>query len=172
MRQVAVVHYHEIGLKGNNRLFFERRLQQNIELATKEFGIRTERLSGRLVVPIPEGVCHDVLACRLRKVFGIVYFAFAWECAQEIDQIQSLLERDLGRPFQSFRIHTRRSEKNIPMTSQQFNEILGAYVVRRTGRKVDLTRPDLTFYVEMVQGRCYVYCDRVDGSQKEKQKSK
>jgi thiamine biosynthesis protein ThiI len=29
---------------------------------------------------------------------------------------------------------------------------------------VDLTRPDLTFYVEMVQGRCYVYCDRLDGS--------
>lgn len=163
MRRVIVVHYHEIGLKKKNRFFFEHKLQQNIERALADFQMKTERLSGRLVVPIPDCVPTEAIAPRLKTVFGVVYFVEATECSQDLSEIERLLENQFSRDFQSFRIHARRSEKNIPMTSQQFNESLGAFVVRRTGKKVSLDSPDLTFFVEMVQGRAYVYTDRIEG---------
>lgn len=163
MRRVLVVHYHEIALKKKNRFFFEHRLQKNIEQALGDFGLKCERLSGRLLVPIPEDIPLERPIARLKTVFGIVYFAEARECAQDVEQIQPLLEKEFSRDFHSFRIHARRSEKNIPMTSQQMNEVLGAYVVKQTGKKVNLNHPDLTFFVELVQGRAYVYTDRIEG---------
>ena len=35
-----VVHYHEIALKGNNRDYFEKRLQKNIQRATAHLGVQ------------------------------------------------------------------------------------------------------------------------------------
>ncbi len=163
MRRVLIVHYHEIGLKKRNRIFFEQKLLRNIEQALNDFQVRCERLSGRLVVPISEEVPLACVSGKLKTVFGVVYFAEARECGQGVEQIQPLLDREFSRDFQSFRIHARRSEKNIPMTSQQWNEVLGAYVVQRTGKKVNLDHPDLTFFVELVQERAYVYTDRIEG---------
>ncbi|MBI2820818.1 MAG: tRNA 4-thiouridine(8) synthase ThiI [Acidobacteria bacterium] len=163
MRRVWVIHYHEIGLKRKNRPFFERRLQQNVQQALSDLQARCERVSGRLLARLPDGASAGDLAARLKTVFGVVYFAEARECGQQIEEIQPLLEEDFQRDFTTFRIHARRSEKNLPLTSQQINQILGAYVVGRTGKKVDLTHPDLTFFVELVQGRAYVYTDRVEG---------
>ncbi|MBI4456140.1 MAG: tRNA 4-thiouridine(8) synthase ThiI [Acidobacteria bacterium] len=163
MRRVLVIHYHEIGLKKKNRLFFERKLQRNIERALGEFSLKCERLSGRLVVKLPEQIPGDAVKACLRTVFGVVYFAEAVECGQELEQIRPALEREFHRDFKSFRIHARRSEKNLPLTSQQINEILGAYVVQKTAKKVDLVQPDLTFFVELAQGRCYVYTKRIEG---------
>jgi len=163
MRRVVVLHYHEIGLKGKNRGFFEIRLKNNVEQALSHFGLRCERLSGRLIVPAPPEIPFAELAQRLKTVFGVVYFAEAWETSQDLAEICPLLEGYFNREFSSFSIHTRRSEKNIPMTSPEVNRELGAFVVARTGKKVDLTHPDLTFYVEMVQGHAYVYTDRIEG---------
>ncbi|HEY3128477.1 MAG TPA: tRNA uracil 4-sulfurtransferase ThiI [Acidobacteriota bacterium] len=161
--RVLIVHYHEIGLKGKNRIFFEQKLQKNIEQALSDFRVRCERLSGRLAVPIAEDIPLNCVKQKLERVFGVVYFAEARQCGQNLHEIEPLLERAFSRDFQSFRIRARRSEKNIPITSQQLNEALGAFVVRRTGKKVNLEHPDLTFFVELVQGRAYVYTDRIEG---------
>ncbi|HEY2933895.1 MAG TPA: tRNA uracil 4-sulfurtransferase ThiI [Acidobacteriota bacterium] len=163
MRRVIVLHYHEIGLKRKNRGFFEVRLKENVERALSQFDLRCERLSGRLIVPVPEEIPFEEVARRLRTVFGVVYFADARETSQDLNEIRGLLEKSFDREFSSFRVHTRRSEKNIPVTSPEVNRELGAYVVQRTGKKVDLTHPDLTFYIEMVQGHAYVYTDRIEG---------
>jgi thiamine biosynthesis protein ThiI len=160
--RALVLHYHEIGLKRGNRLYFERRLQQNIEKVLGP-GLTCHRLSGRLVVPLPEGYSVEPLIEPLKTVFGVVYFAVARLCAFDLDELKAAIEPLLERDFSTFRIHTRRSEKNLPMTSQQVNEILGAFVAQKTGKKVDLGRPDLTVFVELVQGRAFVYADRIEG---------
>ena len=41
----AIVHYHELALKGRNRDYFEDRLVRNIQLALKDLGVtRVENL--------------------------------------------------------------------------------------------------------------------------------
>ena len=49
--RVCLVHYHEIGLKGNNRARFERILMDNIKAALAAFSVATiTRISGHILV--------------------------------------------------------------------------------------------------------------------------
>lgn len=71
----AIVHYHELALKGRNRDFFERQLIGNIRTALKDLGAtRIESLPGRLRVALPESLKDDVVKERLSAVFGIANF--------------------------------------------------------------------------------------------------
>ena len=50
----AIVHYHELALKGRNRDFFEQRLLHNIRTALKDLGAtRIETLRSRIRVLLP-----------------------------------------------------------------------------------------------------------------------
>src|SRR5215510_14043379 len=76
MKPVAVVHYHEISLKGGNRPLFLRRLGDNLRQATTGFGVeRVRRLPGRLVLDLAEDADLALLRARLATVFGVAYFA-------------------------------------------------------------------------------------------------
>ena len=51
MEKLFLVHYGEIGLKGKNRSFFEKKLAQNIKLSLKGMGCaEVRRIYGRLLV--------------------------------------------------------------------------------------------------------------------------
>ena len=53
---IILIHYAEIGTKGQNRPFFERCLEGNIRMALKRAGIsaRVRRMSGRIIADIPD----------------------------------------------------------------------------------------------------------------------
>ena len=40
MNRICLVHYHEIGLKGKNRSFFEKKLEQNIKKVLDANGVK------------------------------------------------------------------------------------------------------------------------------------
>ena len=47
----AIVHYHELALKGRNREYFEQRLVRNIQWTLKDLGVRrVENLRSRIRV--------------------------------------------------------------------------------------------------------------------------
>ena len=54
--------------------------------------------------------------------------------------------------FKTFRISTKRQDKNFEFTSQEVNEIVGAKVVQKYGKKVRLNKPDLNIIIELVNG--------------------
>ena len=71
----AIVHYHELALKGRNRDFFEQRLVRNLRLALKDLKIRRiESLQGRIRVTIPDEVTPDLVTERLRRTCGVSNF--------------------------------------------------------------------------------------------------
>ena len=50
----------------------------------------------------------------------------------------------------SFKINTRRIEKHTKLTSQKINEVLGEEVRKKTKAKVDLTNPNFTISIEIM----------------------
>ena len=55
-RDVVVAHYHEVGLKGRNRSYFERRLVDNIAHALVGLGAaRVRALPGRILIDLAPG---------------------------------------------------------------------------------------------------------------------
>ncbi|MBA5872316.1 MAG: hypothetical protein GDA68_20300, partial [Nitrospira sp. CR2.1] len=71
----AIVHYHELALKGRNRDFFEQRLVRNLRLALRDLKIRRiESLQGRIRVTIPDQVSPEQVVERLRRTCGVSNF--------------------------------------------------------------------------------------------------
>ena len=74
----AIVHYHELALKGRNREYFEERLVRNIQWTLKDLGVRrVENLRSRIRVVLPDTVPDQIIKERLTRVFGIANFSLA-----------------------------------------------------------------------------------------------
>ena len=159
-----LIHYAEIGLKGRNRPLFERRLIANIEHGLAPLrGVQVRRLYGRLMVELEPGHEEEAIA-RLKRVFGIAYFAPALACTPALEAIREATLRVIdGHQAASFAVRAKRADKSFPHSSQELNQEIGALVARETGWPVDLSDPALTVRIEVVDRRCFVFCDRVEG---------
>ncbi|MDP7653253.1 MAG: tRNA uracil 4-sulfurtransferase ThiI [Candidatus Marinimicrobia bacterium] len=163
-------HYGEIGTKGKNRRQFERKLKDNMKAGLKAAcpgsyaEIRTVR--GRIVIELSE-IGNDSLESMkevLRNTFGLVYFAPATRMEQKKEILEAAaLELVKTLPGESFRITTRRSDPNIPLSTQKMNEEIGAAVVEKFGKKVNLTQPDVNCHIDLVEDSAFVYAHRIDG---------
>jgi len=163
-------HYGEIGTKGKNRRQFERKLKDNMKAGLKAtcpgsyVEIRTVR--GRIVIELSE-IGNDSLESMkevLRNTFGLVYFAPATRMEQKKEILEAAaLELVKTLPGESFRITTRRSDPNIPLSTQKMNEEIGAAVVEKLGKTVDLTQPDVNCHIDLVEDSAFVYAHRIDG---------
>lgn len=166
-----ICHYNEIGLKGKNRKFFEERLMKNIKMGLnhKVPGSfkHVKRISGRIIVILDQagGINQKKIELVLKNIFGIAYFAFALNVKQNISDIEkNCLHLLQDKNFKNFRISTQRSKKEYPLTSQKINEKIGAYIVEKLNKKVDLTKPDVTCFVEIVEKFAFVFLKKIKGS--------
>ncbi len=161
----VVIHYHEIALKLGNRRFFEQQLRRNVLRATRGLGMKdVQRLSGRMLgVLAPDADWTKVVAA-LRKVFGIAYFAPVVKLGQNLSEIKEASVQLLtGKKFASFKVDTRRGQKHFPLTSMQINAEVGEYIGQRFPARVDLSQPELTVHLEIVDNYALMYTDRVEG---------
>jgi tRNA uracil 4-sulfurtransferase len=167
IQRLVVVHYAEIGLKGRNRPFFERHLQENIRrrlagLAVK--GVRWQH--GRFLVSLADEAGVEEVLARLRTVPGIAYAAPAYGLGRDLEALKAAIVQALpppSQPVSSFRVQARRADKGFPLTSPEINAELGAHVRAATGWRVDLSNPDLVVWVEVLQNMFLFYLDRVAG---------
>jgi thiamine biosynthesis protein ThiI len=165
MTPVVVVHYHEISLKGGNRPLFLRRLAENLRRATAGCGVQAvRRLPGRLVLDLGPDADLAALPERVATVFGIANFAVGEAVPPSLDAVREAVRALLaGRTFATFRITARRTFKVFPMTSEEVNRALGAFVLEHFPTRVDLREPALTVYVELLPREALVYVDRRPG---------
>ncbi len=164
-RKVFVVHYSEIGLKGANRVFFERKLVENINYKIKSLGGSAKRRSGRILVELKEDSNINAIKEALRTTPGIRYFALAEIAPLDLDKIAEtclLVLKD--KEFGSFKVSTSRSNKNFPHNSVEVNRIVGEKIVKSTGKSVNLAQPDVVVHIEICEKEAYVYTERVDGT--------
>ena len=161
----VVVRYHEIALKGRNRPFFVGRLAENLRRATADLGdVKVRTLAGRLALEAPEEVPWEVLRERVASVFGISNFSRAAEVAPDLEALKAAAVESLrGRGFGSFRVTTKRSFKGFPKTSAEIDRELGAAIKAATGARVDLERPELTVFVEVLEGRIFYFVEKLPG---------
>jgi tRNA uracil 4-sulfurtransferase len=166
VKRSILAHYHEINLKGNNRGWFETRLQQHVDSLLKDLSRESvQRFAGRLNIGLgPESPVEEI-AHRLGMVFGIANFAVAWEVAAEIDDIRrGLMELIPTVSFQSFKVDARRGTKEFPLNSQQLNEQLGSLIQNLTKADVRMESPDVIFFVEIVGRRAFLYLRKIPGA--------
>lgn len=161
-----VAHYHEIGLKGRNREFFEETLAKNLRRALRGTGYtRVRRGSGRVMVDFSDGALIHAAAERVARVFGIAYIGVGRRVNPDIDEIGrvALEEITSSGSFGSFRVRARRAHSSLDRTSQQINIEVGQRIKDATGARVDLKNADATAWIELFGGTGIVYATRFEG---------
>jgi thiamine biosynthesis protein ThiI len=161
----VVVRYHEIALKGGNRQRFVARLVSNLREATAGLGVRgAQSLPGRIVLWLATDAAEDEIRTRIARTFGVANFSIAVETTLDLDAIRDAVLAAVARErFASFRITTRRANKQFPLTSPALNVALGAAVQAATGAAVDLVTPDLTVTVEILPRCAFVSAGKIAG---------
>ena len=171
VRELALVRYGELALKGGNRAVFERVLADNVRAATKDLSkVRIERQRGRMLV-VPERRAREVFL-RLQHVFGIVSISPARTAPRSPEGIAAVADAALAdalaglpadRPI-TFRVETRRADKRFPMTSTELDRFVADRVLPgREQLAVRLERPELTLGVEVRDEAVYVFAERLPG---------
>lgn len=162
----VVIHYHEIALKGNNRRFFEKKLQRNVMRATAGLGLaELQRFSGRLMGVLTPDADWEKIAEALRHIFGIAYFAPMIKTAQNLEAItQTALNLLAGKTFTTFKVETKRAQKAFHLNSPQINALLGERICSQFNARVDLFQPEITLWLEISDDYALVYCDRILGA--------
>ena len=164
--RAALIHYHELGLKGRNRSKFERRLCDNIAAVIRDLtDASVERFSSRVMVRATDPTRLIELCERIADIPGIGYVAPVYITSQEQHDMNSaaLLAIQEVADAQSFAIDARRSNTRYPVSSMETNCILGQYIVDKTGLKVNLGAPDVTCWVEVVGGDTYLFSRKFPG---------
>jgi thiamine biosynthesis protein ThiI len=165
MPRTVVIHYGEIGLKGKNRWFFERKLLEAVDRAAARIAPRRAGWEhGRLVLDLGDEDPAPYLDA-LQRVPGIAWLAPAEVTPLDADAMVATVvdQARRGPPDASFRVEARRANKKFPLTSVELNRQAGAAVVAATRRPVDLEEPAVTYSVEIGEKRAYVYSERRRG---------
>jgi len=76
------------------------------------------------------------------------------------DMQNKALEILKGKKFNTFKVSAQRSEKSFKLNSQQINEKIGEYIIDNLNKKVDLSNPDITIYIEVVEKYCFMYTEK------------
>lgn len=160
-----ICHYAEIALKGGNRKFFENKLVSNIKTTLQNQAPNSfeyvKRISGRILIKLKE---NGQLSNALKNVFGLAYFAFAIETEQKIDAIENAaLKLIKDKKFKTFKISAKRSEKKFSLNSQQINEKVGEFIVKKLKKKVNLENPDIAVFIEIVDKSAFLYLEKIKG---------
>jgi tRNA uracil 4-sulfurtransferase len=163
--RVALVHYHEIGLKGNNRSTFENRLRLNLDSAVEGLTAAAAfRISSRLIVPITDPVKAEAVLERIAGIPGVSNVSEALVTGRDLEEIRrAALAAIQTAPEGPFAVESRRSNTDFPISSHDMNVEVGSFLGEQTGRRVDLRSPAATVSIEVVQGSGYVYARRVPG---------
>jgi len=153
-----LVHYHEIGLKGDNRSWFENLLIKNIKIQLKSLPYKKVSLvAARILIKGIDSSKYDQYHQHIKNVMGIKHAYLMSIVELSEDAINCVVKQQIENiDFNTFRISTKRQDKNFHLTSQNINELVGQYVVQNFSKTVNLDNPDLNMIIEIVNGKAYI----------------
>jgi len=164
---VILVRYAEIGLKSTPvRTRFENRLKDNMltMLAADRVEALVKKGEARYYVETDD---VEAVIGSLRKVFGIASLSVAEVCSADLNDIcKTAAQYSLGRisEGQSFAVRARREGNHHPFTSMDVGREAGSAIFianEAKGIKVDLSNPDIIFYVEVRNNKTYIFASYV-----------
>lgn len=167
---VVLVHYHEIGLKGRNRSYFESLLRQNVVRRLGDGAVPIRRVSGRLVADF--GATADAPAAALAAaqaiadVPGVVRASVAVRLPQDLEAVcqAALGLLQAAEPFATFKVDARRASTQFAIDSMELNRIVGGWLDGRLAdKRVQMRSPDVTLHLEMVEASAFLYTQTFPG---------
>ena len=156
MRNLLLVRYGEIFLKGQNRPLFMRALVKRIKYAVKDLSATVLLHDGRILVSDFDDL--DECIRRVTKVFGVHSVCPAVEMPKDdFDALCNQAVAMMADLSGTFRVTARRSDKNYFMDSPAINIEMGHRILTANKNlSVDVKKPQHTMNVE-IRDMAYLY---------------
>lgn len=165
MKKLIIIKYGELTTKKDNINFFITTLKDNLISSLKDYAIDLKYDKGRMFIYANDEVLDKVIE-KVKKTFGIHEINIGYELSNnEIENIESsLLELIENKDITTFKVETKRSDKNYPMNSMEVSRILGGVVLKnKENAKVDVHNPEMIINVEIRFNKAYIYFDKIKG---------
>ena len=161
MNNLILIKYGELTTKKANRNTFTKLLANNIKnlLKGEEFTLKFDRV--RMYIE-----CNDaeVISNKLSKVFGIHSIVICHKVNTNTDAIkEKVIELLQKENFNTFKINTKRADKNFPVPSMEFNHVIGSHVLKNIKSKVDVHNPDILVTIEIRVEGTFIYTNEIKG---------
>ncbi|MGL4344267.1 MAG: tRNA uracil 4-sulfurtransferase ThiI [Cellulosilyticaceae bacterium] len=176
MKNVFLVKYGELAIKGKNRHIFENRLVTTIRRNLKPLGkFDVHKEQGRITVEpavnVEQEIDVDQVISNLTRVFGIIGVAYGTKKDEvTLDAIKELAREHMARECEergsfTFKVETKRGEKRFPMTSMEVSAEIGGYLLEEfpDNLTVNVRQPEMVLMVEIRNGT-YVYSKSYKGA--------
>ena len=159
MREVLLVRFGEVHLKGLNRPHFLKILTNNVRRAVEPIGGKVWLADSRIYV----SDVADLYDCaeRVRKVFGVHSVSPAYELDKDFEQIAAKCVEIMQDKTGTFKVFARRSDKTFPVNSQEMGIEIGGRVLSANPKlSVDVHKPEHRLSVE-IRDQAYVYVEEI-----------
>lgn len=165
MKKIIIVRYCEIHLKGKNRGFFERLLQENVQKALADIPHSMRILNARYLIENFNEDDYAEIEKKLLKVPGIHSFSPAYVVKSDLDKITECVKYLCDGKAGEFKVETNRADKTFPMTSVQVScELGGRLLDFNPNLTVNVVNPQFVVSVDMREsGETLIYTDVVKG---------
>lgn len=160
-KQILLVKYAEIHLKGQNRPFFQQALVRKIRQAVAGQGASVRLHDSRIFIT---GYTDEAqTALKASKVFGVHAVSPAIELTKDMEAIKQAAV-DLMQSLQgTFKVQARRADKLFPLDSPQINALVGGHVLENVpGLSVDVRKPQHLLSVE-IRDTALLYVQEIPG---------
>ncbi|MFC7061522.1 tRNA uracil 4-sulfurtransferase ThiI [Halobacillus seohaensis] len=164
---LILIRYGEMAIKGKNRKYFERKLQDHLIRKLEQFkDTRVKKKRDRMYVVLNGEDPHEVMK-QCQQIFGIHSLSFAIK----VDKVEEEIKKAALFAFQdapkahTFKVSSRRADKNFPVGSQDLNHKVGGYILANTdGITVNVHKPDVELKIEVRNDAAYITAQDYPGA--------
>ena len=160
MEKLILIKYGELTTKKDNRKLFINKLENNIKSLLKNYDIKIKKDRVRMYIVTSK---VDEVSEKLQKIFGIHSVVICYKTTQDVEDIKAKVKEVLDKEkFSTFKVNTRRADKNFPIHSMDFNNLIGGFVLKNYPVKVH--NPELLLNIEIRLEGVFIYTNELLGS--------
>ena len=158
MQKLILIKYGELTTKKGNRNQFINKLNDNIK---KIIDAKIIKKRDRMYI-LTDNI--DLVSKKLTKIFGLQGIVIAYQVNNNIDEIKESILKILKEvSFKTFKVETKRANKDFSIKSMDFNNIIGSFILKNFVCTVDVHNPDITIHIE-IREETYIYLNEIKGS--------
>ena len=172
MKQLIIINFEEIYLKGENQHIFSKKLRENLKSKLtpwKDYLHFARKHGGSIFIEVTRTLPGEEWE-KIREIIaetpGISQFYLVRSVPTDIEAMKKAAletaEKKLS-PGESFRITARRLKKSLPYTSQDIAREIGAAIVEKFGNPVDLHDPDWNLHIKIRPEQTFLYDEIIRG---------
>lgn len=162
MEKLILIKYGELTTKKDNRKYFIDLLSNNIKNILKGHNIKIRKDRVRMYIECDNNELEDIVN-KLKKVFGIHSIVICHMVDNNIEDIKNKALELIDFQKHTFKVNTKRANKNFEIHSMEMNNIIGSHILKNTNLKVDVHNPDININVEIREGNTYIYTEEIKG---------